>query len=328
MGSGGAVLDHHHLLAFEDRFVVTQEREPGVDADDPGLRIELGGECLFRSDVCGLRAAALGDEDHVGHADLGFGRVIGAAVARSVGVHEDDVHVGLDEGDVVVAAVPENEIGFLLGRSEDGWVVDAGVDDATPLDVGLVLLPFLDGALVPYQVVVGGETLHGLGREVAVGHGVTDADGLEATLVEQVDEVARGLRLSAPGAHRSDAEHGLVRGDHGACAGKHEVGADGIATGREGGNVLPGDVGVREYELFHTFFDGETLEVVLGHDWDAVGIPRPGELGWKDPIVDPRNLGRGEGNHLDIGIVSIEHDVIVKVAASRTEDGDTHGISC
>ena len=50
-------------------------------------------------------------------------------------------------------------------------VVDAGVDDRARGQVGLVLLPLLDGRAGGDQVVDAGEALHGLAGQVAVGHG-------------------------------------------------------------------------------------------------------------------------------------------------------------
>jgi hypothetical protein len=61
-----------------------------------------------------------------------------------------------------------------LGLAQDGLVVDPGVDDDPGVDVRLVLLAFLDGALVPHEVLVGLEALAGLRSEVAVRHGVAD----------------------------------------------------------------------------------------------------------------------------------------------------------
>ena len=55
-----------------------------------------------------------------------------------------DVEVRPVERQVVVPTVPEQDVALLLGLLEDRSVVDARVHDRAGVDVGLVLLPFLD----------------------------------------------------------------------------------------------------------------------------------------------------------------------------------------
>src|SRR3989304_1443796 len=71
----------------------------------------------------------------------------GRLVAGPVRVGEDDLEVGPEEGQVVVAAVPEDDVGLALGRAQDALVVDAGEDEVAGRDVRLVLLPPPDGAV-------------------------------------------------------------------------------------------------------------------------------------------------------------------------------------
>ena len=79
-----------------------------------------------------------------------------------MGVSHHDLKVSGVEGCVVVAAVPENEIGFFFGLAQDFLVVHAGVDDSSLPEVRLVLLTFFNRALVALQIFHGGEALHGL----------------------------------------------------------------------------------------------------------------------------------------------------------------------
>ena len=167
----------------------------------------------------GLDAGAVGGVDLVEHDDVGepqvdLAGVVHEAVAGTVRVGDGDVQVGGVEAEVVVAAVPEDDVGFLLGLAHDGLVVDAGVDHVAGHDVRLVLLHLLDGALVLLEVVDRRVALHALGDEVAVRHGVTDADDLLAGLAQHGLDLARGLALAGAGAHGADGDHRLGALDH------------------------------------------------------------------------------------------------------------------
>ena len=63
--------------------------------------------------------------------EAGRARVVAQLVARAgAGRRTVIVRSGRVEGDVVVAAVPDDDVGLLLGLAQDRLVVDAGVDDA------------------------------------------------------------------------------------------------------------------------------------------------------------------------------------------------------
>jgi hypothetical protein len=97
---------------------------------------------------------------------------------RTVGaerIDENDVEVRAQERKVVVAAVPQQDVRFRLGRRENGGVIDAGEDQRAGADVRLVLLPFLHRAVGVGEVVEGGKSLDRLAGEVAVRHGVTQS---------------------------------------------------------------------------------------------------------------------------------------------------------
>jgi hypothetical protein len=53
---------------------------------------------------------------------------------------------GPDEGEVVVAAVPQDQVGLGLGRGDDRRVVDAGEDHVAAGEVRLVFLALLERA--------------------------------------------------------------------------------------------------------------------------------------------------------------------------------------
>ena len=67
---------------------------------------------------------------------------------------EDDLEVALDERRIVVASVPNHDIRFFLGFSQDNLVIDASIDHRSAIDMRLVLLSLFDGALVLVQIIM------------------------------------------------------------------------------------------------------------------------------------------------------------------------------
>ncbi len=128
------------------------------------------------STFAGSAVFDLVDDEQVRDAEIGLAGIVAELVSGAVGIDQGDVEVGLVERGVVVAAIPENDIGLFLGLAEDLLVVDPGIDDETVVDVGFVLLALLDGALVAVEILIGFEPLAGLFGEIAVGHGVANGD--------------------------------------------------------------------------------------------------------------------------------------------------------
>ena len=183
-----------------------------------------------------------------------------------------------EKGKVVVAAVPDDDVGLLLGAGGDGAVVDAGEDDVAGGEVRLVLLALLGRA--PRRIEVGArrEALHALALEVAVGHRVAQHGDAVAARSQPPPEPARDLRLAAPGADRGDGDHGDAGVQHRAVRAEQ----DEIRPARERPRARVHDRGVRdvavgEDDLGDALAPAERLELPLVLDGDAVRIPRPGE---------------------------------------------------
>ncbi len=136
-------------------------------------------------------------------------------MASPVRVGQGDHEVRHVEGEVVVAAVPEYYIRFLLRGLEDLAVVDAGVHDDAAVDVGFVLLAFLDGALMQVEVIVCSEALDCLLGKVAIRHRMPDRYNLKARVDQRLTYIAGGLALSHTGADRADRNHRRFGLDHG-----------------------------------------------------------------------------------------------------------------
>ena len=155
----------------------------------------------------GRRGVDLVDHHHVGAPQVGLARVVRGLVPGPVGVRHHDLQPRPVEGQVVVAAVPDDDLRLLLRLGQDGPVVHARVDHAARRDVRLVLLPLLDGAAVPVQVLHDREALDALPRDVAVRHGVADRHHLAALVAQDADHAPRGLALAAARAHRAHRDH-------------------------------------------------------------------------------------------------------------------------
>ena len=177
-----------------------------VRPDDRRLRVDRADVCEHPLDLGRVGAVDLVDDDDVGHPEVRLARVIRELVAGAQRVDDDDQQVGPEERQVVVAAVPDDHVGLLLGALEDLGVVDAGVDDHARLDGGLVLLALLDRRMGGVDVGERREPLDAHPLEVAVRHRVPDEDDVEARVAQDPADAAAGLALPAARADGADGD--------------------------------------------------------------------------------------------------------------------------
>ena len=279
---------------------------------------------------CSARGGVhLVDHDRVGHADVRLARVVRRLVPRPQRIRDDDAHGRPVEREVVVPAVPEQDVALRLRLRQDVGVVDAGVDDRAGRDVRLVLLALLDRGLVAVEVLERRVALHALGVQVAVRHRVPHRDDPLARVLQHAGDRARRLALAGAGAHGADRHDGNVGIEHGRVRPQeHEVGAGRHGLAALVHHVLVRDVGVREHDVVDIERRDELGELGLVVDLDAVRVVRARELRRVHPVVDERDLGRRERHDLRVGIVA-EHGVeVVEVATggSHDEDATRHGL--
>ena len=158
VSDGGAVLDHKHCGADERQAVVEPHR--GVRSDDRGFGIDgsdVGHHSLDRGRV---GAVHLVDDDNICLPQVRLARVVRELVSSAQWVDYHDQEVGPEKRKVVVASVPDDQVGLLLGAREDRGVVDAGVDDQTRFYRGLVLLALLQCRMSSVDVGERREPLH------------------------------------------------------------------------------------------------------------------------------------------------------------------------
>ncbi len=181
MGESRAVLDHQDPLALDDRRIGQHRRRVGLHHHRLG--IHLGDVRLDGGDAFLGGAVHLVDHDHVGTPEIHLAGEVAQLVSGAMRVDHGHLEIGLDEGKVVVAPIPHDDVtprGIVLGSAQNGLVIVTRVDDVASHDVRLVLLHLLDGAIVLLEIGDLGEPLHLLGKEVPVRHGMADRHHPEA----------------------------------------------------------------------------------------------------------------------------------------------------
>ncbi len=108
------------------------------------------------------------------------------------------MHVGREERQVVVPAVPDDHVRLGLRLREDLRVVDARVDDVAGADRRLVLLALLDRDAGGVEVGVVREALAALRLQIAVRHRVAHRDRAFARLAEHASTRRVVCDLPAP----------------------------------------------------------------------------------------------------------------------------------
>jgi hypothetical protein len=166
--------------------------------------------------------------DEVGGLEHGLARMVAVRVVGSQGVDHDEVQIGAKKREVVVPAVPDDDVGARGRLRGDARVVDAGEHDVAGRQVRLVFLPLLDGAAGGVQSRDLLEALRALALEIRVGHRVTEDGHAPAARPQPRPEPARDRRLPATGSHRGDRDDRDGGAQHRALgAQQDEVGAGG-----------------------------------------------------------------------------------------------------
>jgi hypothetical protein len=166
-------------------------------------------------------------------------------------IDQYDMKIGPDKRKVVVAAVPDDDIGSRFREPQDALVIHARVHDVANSEVRLEFLALFDRACRGVQVRDRGKPLNRLALEVAVGHRMPDHPDAQAAFPEPSRQPARGLRLAAAGPHRVTATTGtaatsMVRRGPGMTKSAP------LASARKPGHhLLVGDVAVGEGHLVH-----------------------------------------------------------------------------
>ena len=192
---------------------------------------------------------------------------------------------------------------------------------------GLVLFHFLDRALVLLEILDRGEALHGLGREIAVGHRVADGHDLLAHVLEDLRHAPGCLRFAATGADRADRDHRLGALDHAFIYGRFVELRTGVLDQFPlGVDVVVVHVAVSEDHLVDLVFLDQVDEIFLGLDLDTVGISWSGQDCGVLAIVDAGDLRGGEADYLYVFAATVNRveDVEVLARGSHDENAMSH----
>ena len=207
----------------------------------------------------------------VGHAEVRLAGVVAQLVPGAVRVDDDDEEVGPEERRVVVAAVPEDHVGLLLGLREDAPVVDAGEDEVAPRRCA-ARTPRAPRSCSRRRR--GPRSARSAGRLAAPGRRRASGGGGRRPGARRragSRDAAGGLALARAGAHRADGDAPASPSGSSVSAGREEpeVGARGERARGEVHHVLVGDVGVGEDDLVDRALADELVE--LASAW--IGMP-------------------------------------------------------
>jgi hypothetical protein len=140
--------------------------------EDLGIRIDRSHIGLHLVHVVRYSRVHLVDDDDVGHPHVRLAGIKREFMAGPVRVYHRDQQVGTQERCVVVAAIPDHYIGFLLGGAQDLGVLDTGPYHRAGRYVRLVLFALLERDVVQFEVSSAGEALHTLRGQIAIRHRV------------------------------------------------------------------------------------------------------------------------------------------------------------
>jgi hypothetical protein len=194
------VLDDQDPLARHRRGFIKPDRRGCIYDRSPGVD---GAQFRHRSfDICGRSGIHFVYDKDIGHS------------ARLQSIRHNDVQIRADKRKIVIAAVPHDDVGLLLGGGEYRLIIDAGKDDNAQCYMRLVLLPLLDCAISGIEIGGRGETLDTLPQEIAIRHRMPEDGDLSASLAQPTRQPARNRRFAATGAHRSHGDYGPGRSQH------------------------------------------------------------------------------------------------------------------
>ena len=114
------------------------------------------------------------DQDQIRTLEVDPAREVFELVAGTMRIGERNPQIGFIKRRVVVAAVPDDDVGFLFGAFEYCRVIDAGIHDHPVFEMRLVFFALLDRTRG--EVIVFRKSLYRLAFEITVRHRVPHRD--------------------------------------------------------------------------------------------------------------------------------------------------------
>src|SRR5690349_1107119 len=259
-------------------------------------------------DVFGFGRIHLVDDNDRRAPHVDFTRVVRQFMAGTVWICHHDFKIGSIERCVVVSAVPENYVGFLLSAAENSFVVHARVYDRSLLNMGFVFFPLFDRAFVEFEIFDGGKALDGLGRKISVWHRVPNNDGLPALAAKFFSHKARDWAFAATGPNSTDGNDWNSRFDLSTIRTKEpKVSSGSHRTRREMHQRRMRNIAIGKDNNIHAAIVNERLHVLFIRDENSLRIARSGEF---RGIAASRNVWDLSGSKcydVEIGIIAKYH---------------------
>ncbi len=313
------VLDDQDALATDGLGIVHEEgRGP---FDDGRLRVQPAQGLTHLDHVLGIGRVHFVDDEHVCQSHVGLARVISIFMSRAVRVRDNDLQIRDIKGEVIITAVPQDNVRFLFRLAEDLFIIHAGIDEHAIVDVRLVFLTLFDRGLMLVEVIIIGEALDFLAHQVSIWHRVTDRRDLVTHVPEDQRHAPRRLAFPRPRAHGANGHHWLCRFDL-RVASSHQ--AEVSPRRRDGRgfvhHVFMRHIAVGKHNLLHIVLLDQFDKLLLGADGDATGVQLPGQLSRIKPSLDVGDLGRGERHDLIVLVAAKERVEVVEVTSCRAHD--------
>jgi hypothetical protein len=258
VGDRGTILDDEDAPAADGRAIVEVNRHASAHERRPRVHQTHGAHGSI--DLLARGRVHLAHHDNVGHAQDGLTRVVAGRVGGAEGVGDDDVEIRKQKREIVVPAVPDDEVGLGHRTSDDLGVVDAGEYDVARGQVRLILLALLDGAGRRVEVGQAREALHALPLEIEVGHGVANHGDPPPGAAQPGGEPAGDRRFAAPGPDGGHGDHRHAGPDHGS------------------GRAEQAEVCARREDPRGDAHDVPVCHVAIGKDDEAHSLPRADSL--------------------------------------------------
>ena len=115
MSDGRAVVDDEHALAGDGVWIV--ESHDGGRAHHGRVRREAACRLGHPMDIDLGRRIRLGHDDDVRHAQDGLARMMRGLMSGPQRVDQDDIEIGPHEREIVVAAIPDDDVRLRLGQA-------------------------------------------------------------------------------------------------------------------------------------------------------------------------------------------------------------------
>ena len=234
------------------------------------------------------------------------------------------VYAGVDYEEILRQAENEGDVILWDGGNNDTpfYVSDLEIVVADPHRPGHEMSYYPGEVnLRRAQVIEGGEALHRLVGQIAVGHGMAHHHRAPSHLPQLGGDPPRHRALAATGAHGADGNHRHPRHQLGVVAtGQPEVGAGGHRPRGQMHQVLMRNIAVGKHHNIDGVLVDQVFQLRLLDNGNAIRVKRPGQWGRVAPVGDIGDLGGGKGHHAELGTVAKQHVEVVEIAPGGAQD--------